>query len=55
MILALVVGRPVIALETGYGKIDSYADTFLRDEPLLHRPTNPEDVDAILAEITKRH
>lgn len=51
MLLALAAGRPTIAIETGYGKIASYADTFLRDEPLLRLLSDPRDVDDALVRI----
>lgn len=48
MLLALALGRRVVAIDTGYGKIDTYIDSFLVDEPLLHRVARPEDVDEVL-------
>ena len=37
MLFGLAYGRPVVTIESGYGKLDSYIDTFLYEEPLLHR------------------
>jgi exopolysaccharide biosynthesis predicted pyruvyltransferase EpsI len=37
MLFGLAYGRPVVAVDSGYGKLDSYIDTFLDEEPLLHR------------------
>jgi hypothetical protein len=37
MLFGLAYGRPVVTIESGYGKLDSYIDTFLGEESLLHR------------------
>lgn len=51
MLFGLAHGRTVIAFDSGYGKLDSYIDTFLSEEPLLHHLSDFDQLPAVLEEI----
>lgn len=51
MLFGLAYGRPVVVIESGYGKLDSYIDTFLKEEPLLHRLSSFDQLSATLEKI----
>ena len=51
MLFGLTYGRPVVAIDSGYGKLDSYIDTFLNEEPLLHHLSSFDQLSATLEKI----
>lgn len=44
----LAHGRSTIAVDGGYGKLDSYIDTFFNEEPLLHPLSSFDQLSAVL-------
>lgn len=51
MLFGLAYGRTVVVIDHGYGKLDSYIDTFLNEEPLLHRLSSFDQLSATLEKI----
>lgn len=51
MLIGLAYGRSVVAVDSGYGKLDSYIDTFLNEEPLLHHLSSFDQLSAVLEKI----
>ncbi len=51
MLFGLAYGRPVVVIDSGYGKLDSYIDTFLNEEPLLHHLSSFDQLSATLEKI----
>lgn len=51
MLFGLAYGRPVVVIDSGYGKLDSYIDTFLNEEPLLHHLSSFDQLATVLKKI----
>ena len=51
MLFGLAYGRTVVVIDNGYGKLDSYIDTFLDEEPLLHRLSSFDQLSAVLKKL----
>jgi pyruvyl transferase EpsO len=51
MLFGLAYGRSVVVVDGGYGKLDSYIDAILGDEPLLHHLSSFDQLSAVLEKI----